>query len=217
MASTPLAATSAKVSLEEIEKRRPTMLGSMTPDQLQTRDGIVKQILSAIFTYKDQWDTLPDNVKNSINSIFEKYDDKELKMINSATQKAYQNSARNMREADRDLENLIKKAKEEYGYSGKEGDELIKALMELQIKILLLRCSELGKKTDISLFKELLDVLKNKASALTSLVDIKHNELYVPSAPAAETVAKGGMFGGSSTYYPKYIKYKSKYMSLRKN
>lgn len=89
----------------------------------------------------------------------------------------------------------------------KSFSNLLGQLMELQIRIILMRCSktkEVVKSVDAKqMFKDLSDILTNKLKAVNTLYDVKH---------------ENNIIGGSlnkNQLEQKYMKYKAKYMKLK--
>lgn len=89
----------------------------------------------------------------------------------------------------------------------KSFSNLLGQLMELQIRIILMRCSktkEVVKSVDAKqMFKDLSDILTNKLKAVNTLYDVKHDN---------------NIIGGSlnkNQLEQKYMKYKAKYMKLK--
>lgn len=122
---------------------------------------------------------------------------------------------KSLKEADIQLYRAIRNIKTEYDVKAddeldKSLNNLMKQIAALQIRIILMRCSEsidVSKGMARDLFKDLSDKLNQKLTLL--------NQIYEKKVDIYGERMKGPMLGGGSNAYKKYMKYKNKYLELK--
>lgn len=120
-----------------------------------------------------------------------------------------------LKNADAALNDSIKNLDDTYktdtyeNYEAVNLSNLSKQLLELQIRLILMRCikkAEVRAKIDAKPFNDMNKALIAKLKALNELFDAK-------TAKYEEGMMKGG--GYNNQIYSKYMKYKTKYMKLK--
>lgn len=129
----------------------------------------------------------------------------------------------NLKQMDSALIKAINNVIDEYPDTGAETAclDIIRSLYQLQIRIIILKCKQITP-TDAGrdLFTSLIVAFNNKLKALNTVLD-ERASLMLPdeTAPAPVTLPEpiaGGSLNNSESYKYKYLKYKTKYMNVRK-
>lgn len=119
-------------------------------------------------------------------------------------------------QADEALLNKLQSIIQQYGDTEGLGDAirgLVKELNELQIRIILMRCSksiDFATGTAKQLFIDLAELLTDKLKNVNAIYDEKAGNIY------NERMTGNILMGGSNNiFWKKYNKYKSKYLGMK--
>jgi hypothetical protein len=163
-----------------------------------------------------------------INEMKELDDNSKYVIIND---EKLQENVKTLIEADKKLYSLIKEGGPLFEYTEKikdEWDKSMKQIARLQGLIILRKISE--NNCD-SIIKSLLDGFNNKLSAVNQILS---SDLKAPNKKSSKIQTKSEtsksenneretnelkdtLIGGTDEYYTKYLKYKNKYLYLKKN